>query len=131
MRREKGGVGGAAEGLADSHEEGEAENVPDLDGMGYEEQGEQEGADHLDVLRGEQHLATIEAVGEDSTEEREHHDGELAEEEVEAEVEGVLGEVVDEPALRELLDEGANGRDAGSGPHQAKVAIAEGSEDAC
>ena len=93
--------------------------------------GEQEGADHLDVLRGEQHLAAVEAVGEDSAEEGEHHDGELAEEEVEAEVEGVLGEVVDEPALRELLDEGADGGDAGAGPHQAEVAIAEGSEDAC
>ena len=127
----KGGVGGATEGLAGSHEEGEAEDVPDFDSMGYEEQGEQEGADHLDVLRDEQHLATIKAVGEDSAEEREQHDGELAEEEVEAEVEGVFGEVVYEPTLRELLDDSSNGGDAGSGPHQAKVAIAEGSEDAC
>ncbi len=135
LRADEGGqkrrVGRTAEGLADSDEEAEREDVPDLYEVQGEEGGEQEGADHLDVLGGKQHLAAIHAIGKDASKEREHHDGKLAEEEVEAEVEGVFGEVVDEPALGELLDEGADGGDAGSYPHQPEVTVAEGSEDAC
>ena len=72
--------------------------------------------------------SAVEAVGEDSAEKREEHDGKLAEEKIEAEVEGIFGQVVDEPALRELLDEGADGGDTGAQPHDPEISVAEGSK---
>ena len=47
-----------------------------------EQKCQQEGACHLYVLRGEQHLSPVQAIGEDSAEQRKHHDGKLAQEEI-------------------------------------------------
>ena len=91
---------------------------------------QQEGACHLYVLRGEQHLSPVQAIRKDPAKERKHNDGKLSQEEIQTQVEGIFGEIVDQPALRELLYECTDGGGACSHPHEAEVAIAKGSEDA-
>jgi hypothetical protein len=54
----------------------------------------------------------------------------LAEEEIEAEVKGVFGEVVDKPALCELLHKCPDGGDACSQPHDPEITVPKRSEDA-
>ena len=61
---------------------------------------------------------------------RKHDDGKLAQEEIQTQIEGVFGQIVNQPALGKLLDEGADRGGACSKPHEAEVAIAKGSEDA-
>src|ERR1700733_12811661 len=98
--------------------------------MGKNQKRQQEGTGHLDVLGGEQHFPSIQAIGEDPAEERKHNDRQLTQEEVQPQVKGVFGEKVDQPALGKLLYECANGRGTGSKPHEAEIAIAKGSENA-
>ena len=94
-----------------------------------EQRRQQKRARHLDVLRGQQHLAPVQAIRKDAAEQRKHHDGKLAQKQVQSQVEGFLGQVVDQPALRELLDKRADGGGAGSHPHDAEVTIAKSSEN--
>ena len=85
---------------------------------------------HLHVLRREQQPAAIVAVGDDAADQRQQQDRQLAEEVVEAEVERRLGELEDEPALRDLLHPGPHRRGEGTEPQDAKIAIGERRERA-
>jgi len=49
---------------------------------------------------------------------------------VQTEIERIFGEIVDQPTLRELLHECADGRDACANPHQAEIAVSKGPENA-
>ena len=85
---------------------------------------------HLHVLRDQQQLLAIVAIGDDAAEQREQQDGQLAEEVVQAEVEGRLGQVEDEPALRDLLHPGADGRRECAEPEDPEVTVGERRERA-
>ena len=89
-----------------------------------------EGGGHLDVLRAEQQPAAIVAIGDDAADEREQQDRQLPEEIVEPEEERRLGEVEDEPALRDLLHPRADRRGEGAEPEDAEIAVSEGGERA-
>ena len=56
--------------------------------------------------------------------------GKLSQEEIQTQVEGVFGEIVDQPALCKLLYECANGGGACPNPHKAEITIAKRPEDA-
>ena len=56
--------------------------------------------------------------------------GQLSQEKIQTQVEGVFGEIVDQPALGKLLYECADGGGAGPKPHEAEIAVAKRSEDA-
>ena len=81
---------------------------------------------HLDVLRAEQQPAPIVAIGDHAADQREQQDRQLAQEIIEPEEERGLGEVEDEPALRDLLHPGADGRGEGPEPQDAEIAVAKG-----
>jgi hypothetical protein len=104
--------------------------VPDLNDVGKEQERQQEGARHLNVLGGEQHLSPVQTIREDPAEQGKHDDGQLSQKEVQTQVEGILGEVVDQPALGELLYEGADGGDTCPQPHKAEITVAKSPEDA-
>jgi hypothetical protein len=95
-----------------------------------EQSGQYKCADHLDILRPEQHLPAVQAIREDTPDQREENDRQLTEKEVQPQVEGVFGEVINQPALCKLLNERSNRRGARTQPHQAEVAVAKGSESA-
>ena len=82
------------------------------------------------ILGGEQHLPPVQAIREDPAKQRKHNNGQLSQEEIQTQVEGVFGEIVDQPALCELLYECANGGGACPHPHKAEITIAKGPEDA-
>ena len=90
---------------------------------------QQKSACHLDVLGGQQHFPSVQAIGENPAEQRKHDDRQLAQEEIEAQVEGVFGHVVDQPALGKLLYECTDGGGARPKPHQAEVTVAKRSKD--
>jgi hypothetical protein len=92
--------------------------------VGYKKPSQHERARHLDVLRIEKHLSAIHAIGEDAPEQRKQHDGQLAKKQVEAQIKRVFGEIVDQPALRELLHKRSRGRDTRPNPHKPEVAMA-------
>jgi hypothetical protein len=98
--------------------------------MGKEQGGEHKSADHLNILGAKQHLSAVQAIGKYASHERKENDGQLAAEQVQSQVKGILGEVVHQPALGELLDESADRRAARSKPHPSEVAVREGSEGA-
>ena len=89
-----------------------------------------EGRRHLDVLRAEQQLPAIVAIGDDAAEHREEQDRQLAEEVVEPQVERGLRQLEDQPALRHLLHPRADGRGEGAEPEHREIAISEGGEGA-
>ena len=122
-------VGGSAECLGETGNEREAENLPDADEMEGDEGGEQEGGAHLHALRDEQHLAALDAVGHHAADQGEQKDRDAAEEGIEAEQEGRVGELQNEPALGGNLHPGADAGGAGAYPHQAEVAILKSFED--
>ena len=66
----------------------------------------------------------------DAADQREEQDRQLAEEVVEPEVERRVGEVEDQPALRDLLHPGADRRGEGAEPQHAEIAVSEGGERA-
>ncbi len=99
--------------------------MPDLYRVREEQKRQHKGAGHLDVLRLEQHLLSIQAVSKDTTHQRKEHDRQLSQEKVQTQIKRVPGEIVNQPALRELLHKRADGGNAGSYPHDAKVAIPE------
>ena len=104
--------------------------MPDAYPVVEKQRRQDERAGDLDVLRVEQHLAAVQAIREDAPEQRKQHDRQLAQKEIQTQIERVLGQVVDEPALGKLLDIGARRRNAGSNPHQAKIAVPKGSKGA-
>jgi hypothetical protein len=77
--------------------------------MGGKQHCQHKGADHLDVLRVKQHLFSVQAISKDATDERKEHDRQLPQEEIQAEVKGIFGEIVNQPALCELLYKRTNG----------------------
>ena len=79
-----------------------------------------EGRRHLHVLRPEQQLPAIVAVGDDAADEREEQDRQLAEEVVEPEVERRFRQLEDQPALRDLLHPRADGRREGAEPEHPR-----------
>ena len=96
--------------------------------MREEERGEYESADHLDILGAKQHLSSIHAIGKHPADKRQKNDWQLTEKKVQSKVKRVFGEVINQPALCELLDKGSNCGGARTQPHDAKVAVPEGSE---
>jgi hypothetical protein len=98
--------------------------------MVKEKKRQQKSTCHLDVLGGEQHFSSVQAISENAAEQRKHDNGQLPQEEIQTQIEGVFGEIVDQPALCELLDERANSGGACSHPHQAEITIAKSPEDA-
>jgi hypothetical protein len=89
---------------------------------------ENEGASHLDVLGGQQHFPSIHTIGEDTPDQREQDDRELPQEKIQSQIKGILCEVIDEPALCELLNKRPDGRGTCSDPHQAKITMPKRSE---
>jgi hypothetical protein len=98
--------------------------------VGDEQRRQYKGTGHLNVLRIEQHLPPVQAVSEDATDKRKENDGKLPEEEIQAQVKGIFSEIVDNPALRELLHECADRRNARTQPHDSEITVSKGSEDA-
>ena len=88
------------------------------------------GANHLNVLRGKQHLFPVKPIGKHAAHKRKEHEWKLAKEEIKPKVEGVFGEVVNEPALGKLLDKGSDGGNASTDPHDPEIAVSKRSEDA-
>ncbi len=87
--------------------------------------GERARREHLDVLRRQQRLAPVVAIGEHAADEREQDDRELLQERVEAEVERGIGQREDQPVLRDDLHPRADRRAAGADPLDAEVSIGE------
>jgi hypothetical protein len=104
--------------------------MPYLHDVREGQRGQRERAHHLHILRTDEHGAAVAAVGNHAADQREEHDGDLAEEAVEAQVKRVFREFVDQPALRHGLHPGADGGGTGSDPHQPEIAILESLEDA-
>ena len=92
--------------------------------------GQGERRRHLDELRAEQHVPAVVAIGDDAADQREQHDRQLAEEIVEPEVERRVGQLEDQPGLRDLLHPVADGRGEGAEPQDAEVAVVEGGKGA-
>src|ERR1700730_12940239 len=87
--------------------------------------GEDEGADHLDILRAEQHFSAVQAVRENASYQRKENDRKLPEKEIQAKIKGIFRQVIDKPALCELLNKGPDGGATCSQPHEAEVAVQE------
>ena len=92
--------------------------------------GQRERGCHLDVLGPEQQVAPVVAVGDDSADQREQQDRQLAEKVVEAKEERGFGEVENEPALRHLLHPRPDRRGEGAEPQNTKIAVCEGGQRA-
>src|SRR6185436_12778797 len=78
----------------------------------------------------QQYVAAILAVGVNTTNHRKQHDRRLPEERVQAEEERIFRKIVNQPALRQRLHPGADAGGARAEPHQPKIAILEGFENA-
>ena len=85
------------------------------DPPGYELVPLREGAEFT-LYRGRQEgtqspvlVVAMTAIGKDATDERKEHDRQLPQEEIQAEVKGIFGEIVNQPALCELLYKRTNG----------------------
>src|ERR1700723_3064924 len=98
--------------------------------MGGKQRRQCERAAHLDVLRKEQQLLPVQTVGKDAADKGKKDDGQLPKEEIEAEVERILGEIVHQPALRKLLHKGADGGHTCAQPHDPEIPVSKRSEDA-
>ena len=71
-----------------------------LTAWGCEQQCQCKRADHLNVLRIEKQSLPFQAVSEDTTDKRKKHDWQLPQEEIQAQVKGIFGEIVDKPTVR-------------------------------
>ena len=116
----------AAECLREARDEGQDQDVPDLDHAEEHQQGQRAGGAHLDVLRGQERPAAITPVGEHTADEREEHDRQLLQERVEAEEKRGVCQREDEPVLRNDLHPGPDARGAGPEPLDAEIAVGEG-----
>ena len=81
------------------------------------------GARHLHILRAEQNLPPLHAVGHHAADQREQEDGNAAEKLIQRQQKGRMAQPVDQPALRHDLHPGADAGGAGADPHQAEIAI--------
>jgi hypothetical protein len=79
---------GTAECLRDAGDHRQRQDVPDANGVEVHERGQDERGGHLNALRHHQQLPPIAAVGDHSADQGEEQDGGLAQERIEAEVEG-------------------------------------------
>ena len=86
--------------------------MPNPDSMGGEQHCQYKGAEHLNVLLIEQQPLPVQAISKNTTDKRKEHDRKLPQEEIQAEVKGILGEIVDKPALCELLHKCTDGGSA-------------------
>jgi hypothetical protein len=122
-------IGRPAKGLREAGDDRQRQHVPDVHDVPVDEGRQREGRAHLHVLRREEEVAAVMAIGDDAANQREEQDRQLAEKGVEAEEEGRrrAGDRQDQPALRDLLHPGADGRGHGAAPEHAEVAIGEGS----
>jgi hypothetical protein len=84
----------------------------------------------LNVLRIEQQPLPVQAVSKDTTDKRKQHDGQLPQEEIQAKVKGIFGEIIDKPALCKLLYKCTNGRNARPEPHDPEITVSKRSENA-
>ena len=82
--------------------------------MGGEQRRQHKRAEHLNVLRIEQQPLPAQAVSKDTADKRKEHDRQLPQEEIQAKVKRILGEIVDKPALCELLHKCTDGGSARS-----------------
>ena len=73
--------------------------------------------------------APVAPVGDNTRQEGEQHDRDLPHELIDAQPEGVLGQVEHQPRLRRRLHLRADLRGAGADPHQPEVAEVERLED--
>src|SRR6202041_3876875 len=106
--RDQGLIGGTAEGLGESRNEGQAKNVPDMNMAGRDQYREEAGGRHLHILRGEQDLATLDAIGDDSAKQRKEEDGDAAEKLVGRKQKGGGAQPKKEQALAPVLNQGAD-----------------------
>jgi hypothetical protein len=97
--------------------------------MGGEQRRQYKRAEHLNVLRKEEQPLPVQAVSKYTTDKRKEHDRELPQEEIQAKVKGIFGEIVDKPALCELLHKGTDGGKARSQPHDPEITISKRSEN--
>ena len=123
-------VGRPAERLREARDERQREDVPDLDDVQIHQHGERGRGRHLDVLRREQRLAPVVAIGEHAADEREEDDRELLQERVEAQVKRRSGQRQHEPVLRDDLHPGADRRAARPNPLDPEIPIGEGRQRA-
>jgi hypothetical protein len=87
-------------------------------------------AEHLNVLRIEKQPLPVQAVSKDTTDKRKEHDRQLPQEEIQAKVKRILGEIVDKPALCELLHKCTNCGNTRPQPHDPEITVSKRSEDA-
>ena len=80
-------VRGPAESLGQSGDERKTENMPYVDNSGRHQDREQRRAPHLHVLRDEQNLPALDAVGHHAPDQREQEDGNAAEKLIQSEQE--------------------------------------------
>src|SRR5579863_7425912 len=97
--------------------------MPYVDNSGRHQDREQRRAPHLHVLRDEQNLPALDAVGDHAADQREQENGNAAEKLVESEQKRRMAQTIDEPALRHDLHPSANAGRAGAEPHEPEVSI--------
>ena len=68
---DQSGISWAAERLCKPDHEGACEEVPDLDNMEADQQGQDNGRAHLNALREDQHVTALEAIGQNAAYQRE------------------------------------------------------------
>jgi hypothetical protein len=128
QRRHQSLISRTAEGLREPDDERQAQNHPDLHGVGEQKDREKGGAAHLHVLRAEQDTAAVHTIGQDPAEEGKHEKRRVAQKCVEAQQEGRSRHREDQPVLRHLLHPRPDTRGEGAHPHQAEIAVREGLE---
>src|SRR6266700_2895341 len=96
--------------------------------MGGEQHSQYKSAEHLNVLRIEQQPLPVQAVGKYTADKRKEHDWQLPQEEIQAKVKRILGEIVDKPALCELLHKCTNGGNTRPQPHDPEITVSKRSE---
>jgi len=73
--------------LALTRDKREQQNLPDLNHLEPDQHGQGKGTGHLDILRCEQHLPPINAISDDTAEERKEQDGNLLEKSIQSQEE--------------------------------------------
>ncbi len=97
--------------------------MPDVDLPQREQGRKEECARHLHELGAHQQSPAIHSVGDDSANQGEKEDRDLAEKGIEPQHPGGVRQLEDEPALRDGLHPGADARDTGPYPKPAEVAV--------
>ena len=104
--------------------------MPDLYDVCGGEEGEQECTGQLDALRNDQEGAPAFPVRVNAAEQGEQEYGDLGEERVQAQIDGRVRELIDQPTLGRGLHPGAHAGSAGPKPHEPEIAIPKRFEDA-